>query len=70
MFRPMTTAPTFLFHRFAYSASASLPPRAAKAHSCSDSPPSPSGFSRLWFGPAMKPSIEIEMLNLSLLMPF
>src|SRR5919108_1421273 len=29
--------------------------------SCSPSPPSPSGFSSLWFGPATNPSAEIEM---------
>ena len=28
-------------------------------------PPSPSGFSSLWFGPAMKPSSDIETLNRS-----
>jgi hypothetical protein len=29
--------------------------------SWSRSPPSPSGFSSLWFGPATKPSSEIEI---------
>jgi hypothetical protein len=28
-------------------------------------PPSPSGFSSLWFGPAMKPSSDIVALNLT-----
>jgi hypothetical protein len=32
-----------------------------RAQSCSRSPPSPSGFSLLWFGPATNPSAEIEM---------
>src|SRR5919204_3659418 len=35
--------------------------------SCRLSPPSPSGFSSLWFGPATNPSAETEMWHLSLL---
>src|ERR671932_662356 len=35
--------------------------------SWSRSPPSPSGFSSLWFGPATNPSAEMEMWHLSLL---
>ena len=37
------------------------------AHSCSISPPIPSGLSSLWSRPATYPSSEIAMLNLSLL---
>jgi len=40
--------------------------RSATIQSCRRSPPSPSGFSSLWFGPAMKPSNDIEIWNLSL----
>ena len=32
-------------------------------------PPTPSGFSTLWSGPATKPSSDIDMSNLTLLMP-
>src|SRR5207244_13642319 len=32
-------------------------------------PPSPIGFSRLWFGPATKPSSEMEIWQLTELMP-
>src|ERR1700741_3370841 len=34
--------------------------------SCSCVPPSPRGCSTPWFGPAVKPSSEIEISNLSL----
>ena len=37
-----------------------------KIHSCSPIPPTPSGFSSLWSGPATKPSSDIEMWNRSL----
>src|SRR2546423_2155076 len=43
-------------------------PRVARAHSCSRSPPSPRGLSTLWLGPAAKPSSEMEMFAVTLLM--
>src|SRR5215210_1666053 len=77
MLRPITPAPTFSsvssMIRVLWFTS---PPgwscesrhaASAMAHSCSRSPPSPSGFSSLWFGPATNPSAEIEMWHLSLL---
>src|SRR5688500_20194923 len=36
-----------------------------KIHSCSYSPPRPSGAFTLWFGPATKPWSEMEILNRS-----
>ena len=41
----------------------------ANTHSCRRIPPSPIGFSRLWLGPATKPSSEIEMWQVTELMP-
>ena len=38
-----------------------------KTHSCRSMPPTPSGFSWLWSGPAAKPSSEMERWNLNLL---
>ena len=76
MFRPITVAPIFSSDSSMTSVEAltsppSRPwgPRQAaspKTHSCNFIPPSPSGFSLLWFGPATKPSSDIEMCNLSL----
>jgi len=36
-------------------------------HRCRRSPPSPSGFSSLWFGPAPNPSIDIVMPHVTVL---
>jgi hypothetical protein len=42
---------------------------ASSIHWCRRSPtPSPSGRSALWFGPATKPSTDIAMLHVILLM--
>src|SRR3954452_18489764 len=79
MFRPMTAAPTFssvssMIRELAFTSPPSLPCASRQAasgttQSCSRSPPSPSGSSSLWFGPATNPSTEIEMSHLSLLIP-
>src|SRR4051795_2965636 len=71
MLRPITPAPTFSnVSSMIRVLSFTSPPclscdsrQAASetAQSCSCSPPSPSGFSSLWFGPATKPSSEIEI---------
>ena len=42
----------------------------AKTQSWRRNPPSPIGFSALWFGPATNPSNDIVILHLSLLMVF
>src|SRR4029453_10024184 len=77
MFRPITPAPTFSRDSLTTRAlSFTSPPGLpwASRHSASGtpqswsrSPPSPSGFSSLWFGPATNPSSEIEIWHLSLL---
>ena len=71
MFRPITAAPMFSSDSSNTGVlSFTSPPGApwdrrqtasGTSQSCSRSPPSPSGFSSLWFGPATKPSSEIEM---------
>src|SRR5215218_2989941 len=68
MLRPRIQAPTFAKPAAANSSSAPVEPpglptiawnvRVGNIHSCSASPPTPSGFSRLWSGPAPKPSAE------------
>src|SRR5689334_545636 len=40
----------------------------ARAHWCRRIPPSPIGFSTLWFGPATKPSREMDSWEVTLLM--
>jgi hypothetical protein len=40
----------------------------SKIHRCTRSPPSASGFSSLWFGPATNPSVDIVMPNVTVLM--
>src|SRR5919204_2206713 len=77
MLRPITPAPTLSnvssmirVLSFTWPPCLSCDSRQAAsktAQSCSRSPPSPSGFSWLWFGPATNPSSEIEMSHLSLL---
>src|SRR6266852_8681940 len=71
MLRPMTPAPTFSsvssMIRVLSFASPPCPPCASRqavseaAQPCSRSPPSPSGFSLLWLGPATYPSREMEL---------
>jgi hypothetical protein len=71
MFRPITPAPMFsndpsMTGVLSLTSPPFLPCSARHAaserpQSCSRSPPSPSGFSSLWFGPATNPSAEIEM---------
>ena len=71
MFRPITAAPMFsrasaTIREFSFSSppSRSWVSRQAASEttqSWSSSPPSPIGSSSLWFGPATKPSSEIEM---------
>src|SRR5688500_16902444 len=68
MFRPITLAPTFSpdssstrvlsFTSPPCLQWASRQPASGTTHSWSRSPPSPSGFSSLWFGPATKPSSD------------
>ncbi len=77
MFRPITAAPMFSrasssIRALSFTSPPSMPWASRQAasgttQSWSRSPPSPSGFSSLWFGPATKPSSEIEMSHLSLL---
>jgi hypothetical protein len=71
MLRPMMLAPTFslvpsMIRELAFTSPPSLScdsrhAASETAQSCRDSPPSPSGSSSLWFGPATNPSAEIEM---------
>src|SRR3954470_691283 len=77
MFQPITLAPMFSRASSTIRAlSFTSPPclswasrqaASGTTQSWSRSPPSPSGFSSLWFGPATKPSSEIEISHLSLL---
>src|SRR6476659_6688417 len=61
MFRPITYAPRGrMSHSFA-TLSASLARGSPMCQPCSSSPRLPRGFSRLWSGPATKPSSEIDM---------
>src|SRR5215207_9871210 len=74
--RPITVAPTPASPSSTTSLSTFVSPPsmpcasrhacAANAHSCSRSPPAPSGSSRVWLGPAMKPSRDIEMSRVSI----
>src|SRR3954454_18518293 len=54
----------------AISAALALASASSNIHVCRDSSstPSPNGFSRLWLGPAAKPSSETEMSAVTLLM--
>src|SRR5690242_154299 len=61
MFRPMTYAPRGRISQPAAVASASLARSSPRCQECSSRPPLPSGCSRLWSGPATKPSSEIDM---------
>src|SRR6266545_4862984 len=75
MLRPITVAPMFSSDSSTTSVLALTSPPSSpcglrqvaslNAHSCSCVPPSPSGCSSLGFGPAMKPSTDIETSNLS-----
>src|ERR1700674_5997773 len=70
MLRPMIHAPTFAKPREAKSSSMPGSPPSppcmlrkvlvSTSHSCSCSPPEPSGCSTLWLAPAPYPSSEIE----------
>ena len=61
MFRPITYAPRGrMSHSFA-TLSASLARGSPMCQPCSSSPRLPRGSSRLWSGPATKPSSEIDM---------
>ena len=74
MLRPIRTAPTFpdASSKTSVLALTSPPSRpwarrqasSFRTQSCSASPPSPSGFSALWLGPATKPSRETLIWNL------
>jgi hypothetical protein len=71
MFLPITLAPTFALDSsntgVLWFTSPPCPPwdrrKAASGTTqpCSRSPPSPSGFCALWFGPATNPSSETDM---------
>src|ERR671925_795953 len=77
MLRPITPAPMFArdsstIRELGLTSPPSLSCASRQAasgtiQSCSRSPPSPSGFSSLWFGPATYPSAEIVIWHLSLL---
>src|SRR5436190_14543403 len=61
MFRPITYAPRGrMSHSFA-TLSASLARGSPMCQPCSSRPRLPRGSSRLWSGPATKPSSEIDM---------
>src|SRR5688572_8565240 len=69
MLRPMIQAPTLAKPRAVKSSSMPVAPscpdilrnvRVPNIHSCSASPPMPSGSARLWSGPAPYPSSETE----------
>src|SRR3954454_10068415 len=61
MFRPMTYAPRGRMSQSVAVASASLARSSPRCQAWSSRPRLPSGFSRLWSGPATKPSSEIDM---------
>src|SRR5690348_13268313 len=79
MFRPMIVAPVRQPEVIPAATSESgpsvppVPPCAlaqaavVNIHSCSLRPPSPIGFSRLWLGPAVKPSSDIDWSQMILL---
>src|SRR6266540_2198429 len=76
MFRPITVAPTFdCISSTTGVLALTSPPSSpccrcqasrSKSHSCRRMPPTPSGFSSLWSGPATYPSTEMATWNLSL----
>src|SRR5688572_11836786 len=76
MFRPMMVAPMLLSNSsktgVLWSTAPPSSPCGARhaasptAHSCSPSPPIPSGVSTLWPGPEVYPSREIEILKRNL----
>src|SRR3954468_11133674 len=61
MFRPITYAPRGRMSHSLATLSASLARGAAMCQPCSSRPLFPRGCSRLWSGPATKPSSEIDM---------
>src|SRR5690242_18229346 len=61
MFRPMTYAPRGRMSQPAAVSLASLARSSPRCQPWSSRPRFPSGFSRLWSGPATKPSSEIDM---------
>ncbi len=61
MFRPITYAPRGRMSHSAATLSASLARGSPMCQPCSSRPRLPSGSSRLWSGPATKPSNEIDM---------
>src|SRR5215210_4532681 len=61
MFRPMTYAPRGRMSQPTAVASASLARSSPRCQAWSSRPRFPSGSSRLWSGPATKPSSEIDM---------
>src|SRR5262245_28636478 len=75
--RPMIVAPTLprISSAIGVLALTSPPPPpwvsrnvlSETSQSCSASPPTPSGFSTLWFGPATKPSSDIVIVTFTLL---
>src|SRR3954465_92903 len=61
MFRPITYAPRGRMSHSVATLSASLARGSPMCQPCSSRPRLPRGASRLWFGPATKPSSEIDM---------
>ena len=61
MFRPITYAPRGRMSHSVATLSASLARGSPMCQPCSSRPRLPRGFSRLWSGPATKPSSEIDM---------
>ena len=61
MLRPITYAPRGRMSHPVAILSASVARGSPMCHPCSSAPRLPSGLSRLWSGPATKPSSEIDM---------
>ncbi len=61
MFRPITYAPRGRMSHSVAILSASVARESPMCQPCSSRPRFPSGLSRLWSGPATKPSSEIDM---------
>ena len=61
MLRPITYAPRGRISQPVATPSASFARGSPMCQACSSRPRMPSGFSRLWSGPATKPSSEIDM---------
>ena len=61
MFRPITYAPRGRMSHSVAILSASVARGSPMCQPCSSWPRFPSGLSRLWSGPATKPSSEIDM---------